>query len=282
MWVFSYSYMSFITPCCVYDITTIGICKYYAALCPCSYYLSLLSNKVHNDIQLRSDFYLEWVQPGAGFPHLHPCRLATSWSHPGWWHGVYLPSGRTGPALDTARRGHQTGRSQSTLVRASEDRVLHCEGLLHASDRPSHAHTATYRKILTTVCLCGAGLIWELGMRRKVRVPCICCCGKHELQKIEHNRNMKKHYSFTCNLGDGFYILRAHLVQTTIICISFLNDSLKFNLPKQHFFSSNIILSINKNYMLKLFKEIDYFLIIKFFLKVIFSVSETYCNQHLK
>lgn len=104
------------------------------------------------------------------------------------------------------------------------------------ADRPSHAHTATYCKILTTVCLCGAGLIWELGMRRKVRVPCICCCGKHELQKIEHNRNMKRHYSFTCNLGDGFYILRAHLVQTTIICISFLNDSLKFNLPKQHFF----------------------------------------------
>lgn len=51
------------------------------------------------------------------------------------------------------------------------------------ADRPSRAHTATYCKILTTVCLCGAGLIWELGMRRKVRVPCICCCGKHELQK---------------------------------------------------------------------------------------------------
>lgn len=32
-----------------------------------------------------------------------------------------------------------------------------------------------YHEQLTTVCLCGAGLIWELGIKRKVREPCICC-----------------------------------------------------------------------------------------------------------
>lgn len=47
--------------------------------------------------------------------------------------------------------------------------------------------TAAYRKTLTTVCLCRAGLIWELGMSRKVRVPCICCWGKHEMQSIEND-----------------------------------------------------------------------------------------------
>lgn len=36
---------------------------------------------------------------------------------------------------------------------------------------------------LTTVCLCGAGLICELGIKRKVRVPCICCWWTNRKQK---------------------------------------------------------------------------------------------------
>lgn len=132
--------------------------------------------------------YLELVLPGAGCLHPRPCRPATSWGHPGWWRAGCLPSGKKGRAPDTAGRGHQRGRSQSKPVRGSEDRVLTCQGLCQMlADRHSHtcrhAPTPLIIRGLTTVCLCGAGLIWELGMSRNVRVPCICCWWRRQKNK---------------------------------------------------------------------------------------------------
>lgn len=123
------------------------------AICPCSY-LPLWSNKQQIDMQPWSVPYLEWVQPGVGCPHLRPCRPATSWGHPGWWRGGYLPSGRTGPAPDTARRDHQRGRSQSKLVRASEDRVYKIKVSVARMQTCvlTHAHTHIIRDLPQSVC----------------------------------------------------------------------------------------------------------------------------------
>lgn len=77
----------------------------------------------HDIVWFRRVSHLEWVQPGAGFPRLHPGRPATSWGRPGWWHAGCLPSERTVQAPDTAGRGHPTGRSQSKPERGSEHRV---------------------------------------------------------------------------------------------------------------------------------------------------------------
>lgn len=68
---------------------------------------------------------LEWVQPEAGCPHLHPCRPATSWGRPDWWRGGCLLSGRKSPAPDTAQRGRHRGRSQSKLEREPEERMFY-------------------------------------------------------------------------------------------------------------------------------------------------------------
>lgn len=148
--------MSFITPCCVYDITTIGICKYYAALCPCCYYLSLLSNKLHNDILTStwnesSQGLVFLISIPVGLPPVGVI-LADDMEY------ISLLEGQA--KLSTRHEGviRRVVVKVRSYVHLRAGFYIVKDSCTHA-DRPSHTHTATYCKMLTTVCLCGAGLI---------------------------------------------------------------------------------------------------------------------------
>lgn len=83
-------------------------------------------------------WYLVPIQLEAGCPRLRPCTPATSWGLTGWWCGEYLPSGRTSPALCTARRGHPTDRSQNVLSHGPSGvkdhvTVVHCKRVTSVS-----------------------------------------------------------------------------------------------------------------------------------------------------